>query len=171
MLWVRISIRARCTTLCNKVCQWLATGRWFSLGPPQIKLTAMIFITEILLKVALNTINPNPVLWITTSVYPFGIFNLFLLVLKGSAIISLWLSSTFHRQVTSYFCFIGFINGKFKVSDGQQFYRYQQNEQSPLTFALDSQPQVIKCTSCLPMVGGSLWILRFPPPLKLVTMI
>jgi hypothetical protein len=23
MLWVRISIRARCTTLCDKVCQWL----------------------------------------------------------------------------------------------------------------------------------------------------
>jgi hypothetical protein len=26
MLWVRISIRARCTTLCDKVCQWLATA-------------------------------------------------------------------------------------------------------------------------------------------------
>jgi hypothetical protein len=34
MLWVRISIRAKCTTLCDKVCQWLATGRWFSPGPP-----------------------------------------------------------------------------------------------------------------------------------------
>jgi hypothetical protein len=32
MLWVRISIRARCTTLCDKVCQWLATGLWFSPG-------------------------------------------------------------------------------------------------------------------------------------------
>ena len=31
-LWVRISIRARCTTLCDKVCQWLATGRRFSPG-------------------------------------------------------------------------------------------------------------------------------------------
>jgi hypothetical protein len=31
--WVRISIRARCTTLCDKVCQRLATGRWFSPGP------------------------------------------------------------------------------------------------------------------------------------------
>jgi hypothetical protein len=30
MLWVRISIRARCTTLCDKVCQWLATGWCFS---------------------------------------------------------------------------------------------------------------------------------------------
>ena len=35
MLWVRISIRVRCTTLCDKVCLWLATGRWFSPGPPQ----------------------------------------------------------------------------------------------------------------------------------------
>jgi hypothetical protein len=34
MLGVRISIRARCTTLCDKVCQWLATGRRFSPGPP-----------------------------------------------------------------------------------------------------------------------------------------
>jgi hypothetical protein len=30
-LWVLISIRARCTTLCDKVCQWLATGRYVSL--------------------------------------------------------------------------------------------------------------------------------------------
>jgi hypothetical protein len=28
LMWrVRISIRARCTTLCDKVCQWLETGR------------------------------------------------------------------------------------------------------------------------------------------------
>ena len=32
--------------------------------------------------------------------------------------------------------------------------------------ALDSQ--VIKFTSCLPMVGGSLWVLRLLQPLKLV---
>jgi len=37
--------------------------------------------------------------------------------------------------------------------------------------ALDSQPQVIKFTSCLPRVGGSLLVLRLPPPLKLVAMI
>jgi len=30
--------------------------------------------------------------------------------------------------------------------------------------ALDSQPQVIKFTSCLPMVGGSLRVLRLPQP-------
>jgi len=33
---------------------------------------------------------------------------------------------------------------------------------------LDSQPQVIKFTSCLPMVGGSLRVLRLLSPLKLV---
>ena len=37
--------------------------------------------------------------------------------------------------------------------------------------ALDSQPQVIKFTSCSPRVGGSLRVLRRPPPLKLVAMI
>ena len=58
MLWVRISIRVRCTTLCDKVCQWLATGHWFSPGPPVFSnnKTDHHDITEILLKVALNTI-------------------------------------------------------------------------------------------------------------------
>ena len=61
MLWVRISIRARCTTLCEKVYQCLATGRWFSPDPPvsSNNKTDRHAITEILLKVALNTIKPN----------------------------------------------------------------------------------------------------------------
>ena len=44
--------------LCNKVCQWLAAGRWFSPGSPvsSINKTDRHDITEILLKVALNTI-------------------------------------------------------------------------------------------------------------------
>jgi len=37
--------------------------------------------------------------------------------------------------------------------------------------ALDSQPQVIKFTSCLSRVGGSLRVLRLTPPLNLVAMI
>jgi len=46
------------TTLCDKVCQWLATGRWFSPGPPvsSINKTDLLDLTEILLKVALSTI-------------------------------------------------------------------------------------------------------------------
>jgi hypothetical protein len=49
-----ISIRARCT-----VCQWLATGRWFSQGAPvsTTNKTYRLDITEILLKVISNTIN------------------------------------------------------------------------------------------------------------------
>ena len=44
-----------------KVCQWLATGRWFSPGPPvsATNKTDCHDITEILLKVALNTIKQN----------------------------------------------------------------------------------------------------------------
>ena len=56
MLRVRISIRERCTTLCDKVCQWLVTGRWFSPSTPvcSINKTNLHNITEILLKVALT---------------------------------------------------------------------------------------------------------------------
>ena len=57
MLWVWISIRAWCTTLCDKVCQWLATGWWFSPGPPfsSTNKTDCRDITKIVLKVALKT--------------------------------------------------------------------------------------------------------------------
>jgi hypothetical protein len=48
----------RCTTICDKVCQRLATGQWFSPGTPvsSTNKTDHDDITEILLKVALNTI-------------------------------------------------------------------------------------------------------------------
>ena len=44
--------QGRCTTLCDNVCQWFATGRWFSPDAP-VSFTSK---TDILLKVALNTI-------------------------------------------------------------------------------------------------------------------
>ena len=56
MLWVRIPLMARCTTLCDKVCQWLVAGCWFSSVSSTNK-TDRHDITEILLKMALNTIN------------------------------------------------------------------------------------------------------------------
>jgi hypothetical protein len=58
MLWVQVLIRARCTTLCNNVCEWLATGRWFSPRPlvSFANKTDHHNIAEILLKVSLNTI-------------------------------------------------------------------------------------------------------------------
>ena len=68
MLWVRISTRARCATLCDKVCQWLAAGLWFSQSTPvsSTNKTDHHHITEILLKVVLNTIkltNKNKHQW------------------------------------------------------------------------------------------------------------
>ena len=51
-------LSVRCTTLCDKVCQRLATGWWFSLGPPvsSTNKTDRHNIIAILLKVALSTI-------------------------------------------------------------------------------------------------------------------
>jgi hypothetical protein len=47
------------TTICDQVCQWFATGRWYSPGTPvsSTNKTDRRDITEILLKVVLNTIN------------------------------------------------------------------------------------------------------------------
>ena len=58
MLLVWIPLMARCTTLCDKVCQWHAAGGWFSQGAPvsSTNKTNLHDIAEILLKVALNTI-------------------------------------------------------------------------------------------------------------------
>jgi len=52
---VRISIRGRCTTLCDKVCQWLAAVWWYSPVSSTNK-TDRHDINDILLKVGLNII-------------------------------------------------------------------------------------------------------------------
>jgi hypothetical protein len=58
-LEIQKTMRILDTTLCNNVCQWLATGRWFSQGAPVscTNKTDSNDIAEILLKVVLNTIN------------------------------------------------------------------------------------------------------------------
>jgi hypothetical protein len=65
MLWVWLPLRARCTTLCDNVCQWLVAFlrviQIFSTNR-----TDRRDITEILLKVALNTV----------SIYVFFIMSL-----------------------------------------------------------------------------------------------
>ena len=60
-IWIPFRRVVLDTTLCDKVCQWLATGRWFSPVTPvsSTNKTDRHDITEILLKVALNT-KPNP---------------------------------------------------------------------------------------------------------------
>ena len=52
--------------LCDKVCQWLATGLWMSLGTP-ISTTKVV--TEIFLKVVLNTLTCNGQMMDQTFVY------------------------------------------------------------------------------------------------------
>jgi len=57
---------ARYATLCDKVCQWLAAGHWFSPATPVFSTNKTDYhdiqnVTEILLNVALNAI--TPVLW------------------------------------------------------------------------------------------------------------
>ena len=49
-------ISAKCTTLCDKVCQCFATGRWCPPVNTSINKTDRHDITELLLKVALITI-------------------------------------------------------------------------------------------------------------------
>jgi hypothetical protein len=53
--WIPLRRCVLDTTLCDKVCQWLAPGRWFSPVSSTNK-TDRYDITEILLKVALNTL-------------------------------------------------------------------------------------------------------------------
>ena len=61
MLWVRILFMLD-TTLCDNICQWFTAGRWFSSGTSVSSTNKTDFhdITEILLKVALHTINLTP---------------------------------------------------------------------------------------------------------------
>ena len=68
-LWVRtpLSLGVLDTTLCDTVCQWHTTGRWFSPSSSTNK-TDCHEITEILLKVALNTITIHTTLLVCVCV-------------------------------------------------------------------------------------------------------
>ena len=75
LMWVRIPIRARCTTLYDKVCQWRATGPWFTPGFPvsSTNKTDHHDMAEILLRVALNTIKPtNQIKYVDVCIQAFG---------------------------------------------------------------------------------------------------
>jgi hypothetical protein len=75
------------TTLCVKVCQWPATGGWFSPGTPVSSTNKTDrHITEILLKVALNTINRKP--WrINTVSFKTRTFFTFKILFKNASIL------------------------------------------------------------------------------------
>jgi len=67
MLWIRTPLRRGVLDrkLCYRVCQWVVAGRWFSPGTPvsYTNTTDHHEITEILLIVALTTINPQTHHW------------------------------------------------------------------------------------------------------------
>jgi len=77
ILWVWIPLRRDVldTTLCDKVCQRLATGQWFSPGTPfsPTNKTDHHDITEIFLKVTLSTIQGSHASWKTGNTREFGL--------------------------------------------------------------------------------------------------
>ena len=102
-LWIRIPLMARCTTLCDKVCQWLATGRWFSLGTPVCSTNKgdRHNITELLLKMALKTIDQTK---------PSNHYSFFFLCIKNG--IYLWNST---MKISHFIC-------QFEITDKNTLY-------------------------------------------------
>jgi len=74
------------TTLCDKVCQWLVTDRWFSPGTPvySTNKTDCQDITKILLKVMLNTITLNLNIYLNHSI------NLYCSLIYCHFCVSVW---------------------------------------------------------------------------------
>ena len=89
-----------CTTLCDKVCQWLAAGRWFPPDTPvsSINKTDRHDITAILLKVALN---PN-------TLFEFVLFC-FVLAVSFVSFLSNWIFFLFISIQIDDFCFVLYI--------------------------------------------------------------
>ena len=128
-----------------------------------------------------RTISLKGEIWVIYLVYPFSIFKLFLTsprfikvpVSRQGNVRGSYCASFYHFTIGS----LNWLN-EFRSLDltthtslspirrgfAPSFVNYKKG-------ALDSQPQVIKFISCLPMVGGSLRVLRLLPPLKLVAMI
>ena len=115
------------TTLCDKVCQWLVTGRWFSLGTPvsSTNKTDCHDISEILLKVTLNTINLT-----LTQLFPrfrFAFYN----YLVTSANYCLWLIIILKYNIQ--------LNESLIISEHFQFQQIGHsfwNTNSPVDYAL-----------------------------------
>ena len=117
------------TTLCDTVGQWLATGQWFSLGTPvsSNNQTDRHNITEILLKVALNTI--TLIIYWTVNMYISSFLNYK----------SIFLRMSYFRLYSLNRHFWMYLWKETLNSDGQQFYQHQQKEQSLATWAFWTQ--------------------------------
>ena len=93
LLWVRTPLTRGVldTTLCDKVCQWLATGQCFSPATPvsSINKTDRHDITEISLKVVLNSINQP----LTSNSILYG-------VMSGNILFIIWSVENMNPDVT-----------------------------------------------------------------------
>jgi len=98
-LWVQITPRRGVldTAPCDEVCQWLVVDRWFSLGTlvSSTKKTDCHDIAEISLKVALNTIVPNPIITIHMSVLWYTLTRIWVSIIK-------WKKDRSHRTIPKY---------------------------------------------------------------------
>ena len=108
LMRVRIPLRQGVldTTLCDKVCQWLATGQWFSSGTPfssTIKIDCDK-ITEILSKVALNTITPSVILC-TLKVYMYLSMGTWSWISFNGWIQFLFINECMYMYANSVLCF------------------------------------------------------------------
>ena len=92
MLWVWIPPRRDVldTTLCDKVCKWLATGQWFSLGTP----VSSTNITENIVESGVKHLNPS----ISTKIA----HKSFMTVKPGA---HQWIGNIHYRHDLSYFFF------------------------------------------------------------------
>ena len=159
MLWVRISIRARCTTLCDKVCQWLATGRWFSPDPlvSTCNKTDRHDITESGVKHHQTNKQTNK--------QTFGrAFTIYLYKLNSYCV------------DCSLFTML-FVQGAVVVEMVWLLNLQLPMQSVPITTKIMNSNPVhgevysIKFVSDLRQVCGFLWVLRFPPPIKLTATI
>ena len=122
MFWVRLAS----TAICDKVCRWLARGRWFSPGPPvsSINRTYCLDITEILLKVALNT-NKQ------TNNIPFNIFHLCYIPCVGNKIFHWAVFITFFFLSSSNFVLRTVVSWWLRSFGGKQLSKCVRTAQSP----------------------------------------
>jgi hypothetical protein len=150
--------------LCDKVCQWFASGQWFSMGTSgfQHQYNWLPYLIEILLKVALNTITRIPFsfgyclfcpiyafwlsprylqTWFTPSDYPFSIFKLDLRLLiipsvPSNLIYAFWLSPRYFQTW-------------FKINLEETGLKYQKHVNiDPLTLSIAYNIISIQMTIC-----------------------
>jgi len=115
VLFFTFIILSSLVTLCDKVCQWLATSRWFFPGPSVsfIDKTDRHDITEILLKVALNTITITPTrLWLPIGVLKWVTWWLLLVEQEMLNSRGIWVQSQFYvgRVVHSLVLWCSFVD-------------------------------------------------------------